>query len=75
MTATTFTDATVRPTPRRLTGATGVSASLHRWTADRRRGRYLTEKRRHDARDRSDRYLDRTDDTHQRQTLVTFVQR
>jgi hypothetical protein len=52
----------------------GTPTRLERWSADRRR-RFLTEQRRHDSRDRSDRYLDRLDDTPQRQTLVAFVQR
>ena len=46
-----------------------------RWTADRRRRRHLVEQRRHDNRDRTDRYLDGVDDGHQRLALVAFVQR
>jgi len=83
MTATTITDATItdatsRPTSRLSTGAptsTGAATFLQRWTAVRRHRRYLVERARHDARDRSDRYLERTDDAHQRQTLVAFQQR
>ena len=53
----------------------GSATRLARWSADRRRRHYLVEQRRHDNRDRTDRYLDRQDDAHQRQTLVAFVQR
>ncbi len=77
MTATTIPAPTTRPASRR-TGASlppRGAPVLQRWAADRRRRRYRTEKRRYDARDRSDRYLDRTDDAHQRQALVAFVQR
>lgn len=46
-----------------------------RWSADRRRRRHLIDQRRWTNRDRSDRYLDRSDETHQRQALAAFVQR
>ena len=53
----------------------GTATWRERRSADRRRRRYLVEQCRHDTRDRTDRYLDRVDDTHQRQALVAFVQR
>ncbi|MGY1809312.1 hypothetical protein ACI8AF_18255 [Blastococcus sp. SYSU D00669] len=78
MTATTITDPTTRPATRHRTAAPaprGEATLLQRWTAGRRRRQYLVAKQRHDRRDRSDRYLDRIDDMHQRQALVAFTQR
>ncbi len=54
---------------------TRIAARVERWSADRRRRRFLTEQRRWTNRVRSDRYLDHPDETHQRQALAAFVQR
>ncbi len=78
MTATTISRTTARPghAPRQGRATAAERATLlQRWAAGRRHGRYLIEQRRHDTRDLSDRYLDGTDDTHQRQALVAFAQR
>ncbi|MGY1617286.1 hypothetical protein ACI797_11155 [Geodermatophilus sp. SYSU D00691] len=78
MTITTFPDTTIRPAARPVPTEfrdSRVPTLWEKWMADRRRRRYLTEKRRHDARDRSDRYLDGPDDEHQRQALTAFVAR
>jgi len=75
MSAIPVPDVAAHPAPRHLTGEPGrlgTDSSLKRWIAGRRRRRYLAEKRSHDARDLSDRYLDPTDDMHQWQALVAF---
>jgi hypothetical protein len=78
MTTTTIPRTTTRSTRGRRSEAghpTGIAARLDQWSADRRRRRFLVEQRRWTNRDRSDRYLDHPDETHQRQALAAFVQR
>ena len=76
-TAATIAGTTAAPPRRRPVAEHSVHGGtrLQRWAEDRRRRRYQADKRRHDARDRSDRYLNGSDDAHQRQALVAFVQR
>ena len=76
MTAMSITRTTTDPMPGRRSGAAstgGIAARLERWSADRRHRRNLLEQDRWSRRDRTDRYLDRPDETYRRRALAAFV--
>jgi hypothetical protein len=78
MTATALTPATSRPAARPATErqrATALGTLLHRWSDARRARQHLVEKRRFDARDRSDGYIDRPGGTFRQDLLVRFTLR
>ncbi len=78
MTATALTPATSRPAARPVTGrqrTAGLTRFLHRWNDARRARLHVVEKRRFDARDRSDGYIDRPGGTFRQDLLVRFTLR